>query len=75
MRVYEQLIGLAESSAVRVFPANDMVSGRPHLFVGPTELLKFRGTALVSGCAIEKQIKGRPSIYTIQAVVPAVVGP
>jgi hypothetical protein len=73
-QAYEELIGLAGSSAVRIFPANDMVSGQPHLFIGSTDLLKVWGSALVSGCAVETQIKGRPSIYTIQTVVPAGVG-
>jgi hypothetical protein len=73
-QAYDELVGRSGSSVIRVFPANDMVSGRAHLFVGSTEVLKVRGSVLISGCATETQIKGRPSLYTIQAVVPAGLG-
>ncbi len=63
---YDALMSGAAQSIIRVFPANDLVNGRPHIFVGPAASLNVRNNSVLTGCASETLIKGRPSIYTIQ---------
>ena len=73
--VFEQLATAAEASPQRVFEANNLVDARPHVFLGPTLSLEFAGTASVSGCATEIQVKGRPSIYSMRSITIAAAAP
>jgi hypothetical protein len=69
--VFNQLATAAEQDAVRVLAGNDLIGGRPHLFVGLAHELAINGRVWISGCATETQVKGRPSIYTIQSMTAA----
>ncbi len=69
--VYEVLITRAQLSAARVFAADDLISGRPHLFVGARDDLKVDNNSVITGCASETVVKGRPSIYSVQTIIPA----
>jgi hypothetical protein len=67
-QMFAQLAGFAQSSAARIFAANDLVNGKPHFFAASADALKVPGAALVTGCAAETTIRGRPSIYAIQTI-------
>jgi hypothetical protein len=76
VQVYENLTGAASAAPLAVFAGNDLVGGRPHLFVGPHSGFDvLPPNALISGCATETLIKGRPSIYSIQSLNDAVLVP
>lgn len=66
--VFNELISRANDSAIRIFPAEDMINGRPHFFVSPVSALNFPNNSAISGCATEVLIKGRPSIFAIQTI-------
>ncbi len=66
--VFDQIASAVDSSPVRVFAANNLIDGHPHLFVGPASALTVSGTTALAGCATETQIKGRPSLYAVQSI-------
>jgi len=63
---YDGLTSQTGFSTIRIFPGNDLVNGRPHIFVGQADALNNPNNTLIQGCATETLIKGRPSIYSIQ---------
>jgi len=69
LEVYQILISQADVSIIRVFPADDMIGGKFHLFVGASSELNFQENTIVTGCATNFFVKGRPSIYKIESVV------
>jgi hypothetical protein len=69
--VFNQLAAAAEGSTLGVFAGSNLADGRPHLFIGPASALPVGGRASISGCATESQVKGRPSIFTLQTIAPA----
>jgi hypothetical protein len=64
--VFDQLANAARTSTMRVFVGNDLLQGRPHLFVSPLSAVDEQGERLLAGCAAETKVKGRPSIYSVQ---------
>jgi hypothetical protein len=66
--VYDEIISHTAQTALRVFPGQDFIGGRPHLFIGPSDGLNVPNNSVITGCAIETLIKGRPSIYSIQSI-------
>jgi hypothetical protein len=66
--IFDEIISQAANTAVRLFPAEDMINGKPHLFLGPTDALRVPNNSVITGCANEITIKGRPSIYSIQTI-------
>ena len=73
--VFEQLAAAARKSAVRLFAANNLVDARPHLFIGSASSPELVGAAWVPGCAAETQVRGRPSILTIQSIAVGGITP
>jgi hypothetical protein len=68
MEVYNFLISQAEVESIRVFPADDMISGKHLLFVGTSRELNFQENTQVTGCATEIFIERRPRIYKIETL-------
>ncbi|MFH1185952.1 MAG: hypothetical protein V1755_13075 [Chloroflexota bacterium] len=66
--VFADLAAVAEASVARVFVGNDLLGGRPHVFIGAASALDVGDKAVIGGCATETQIKGRPSTYEIRSV-------
>ena len=62
------LVSGASGGAKRIFASTDMVSGRPHLFVGNASGLNVPNHSVITGCAGEARVVGRPSVYVIQTV-------
>lgn len=74
-QVFAELGSRATTSVIRVFAANDLVSGRPHLFVSEPLGSVMPNNAIITGCATETLIKGRPSIYDIKFISDAILIP
>lgn len=74
-QVYAQLLALAQVSGIRIFDGNDLVNGRPHLFVGSPDGLNVPNNTVFGGCAEETLVKGRPSLFTIRSVGDAILIP
>lgn len=66
--VFETLAETARASAsvVRVFVGNDLILGRPHVYVVPPQGPQEQQSGVIAGCALEVSIKGRPSLYILQ---------
>jgi hypothetical protein len=58
--------GFSGSESI-VFVGNDLVRGKPHVYVGSAPSLAPTSEAVILGCATETLIKGRPSVYSLQS--------
>ncbi|MFN2120592.1 MAG: hypothetical protein ACK2T0_09395, partial [Anaerolineales bacterium] len=64
----EAISSHAAGASLRLFDANNLLDGRPHVFAAPHSLPGLTSAGQISGCATETQVKGRPSIYLLQSV-------
>ena len=66
--VYDEIFAQAVGKDVRLFESGNMLNGRPHFFIGPAGALNLPNNVIITGCATETLIKGRPSIFSIQTI-------